>query len=224
MKVHLFSGSGFAWRVELALAFKGIEYEQVLLQPTQEHLKSDAFMAISPRGKVPVLQDGDFTISESMAAIAYLDRKYPEQPLFGKTPEEGGLIWRCILDFDLYVANNFADNIIVPILFGQFESAPEGIQQAAKIAHKELAKLEKNLNNKTWFVGDAISAADIAIYPMVEALIRFCCKPEVSHLALDFDDFDGTYPNLGGWRKAVQGLPNYESTYPSFWRQVDEAQ
>ena len=34
-------------------------------------------------GKVPVLKDGDFVIYESLAMMAYLDRKYPEPPLFG---------------------------------------------------------------------------------------------------------------------------------------------
>ncbi len=47
-------------------------------------------LELNPRGKVPTLKDGDFAVYESIAIMAYLDRKYTEPPLFGETPEETG--------------------------------------------------------------------------------------------------------------------------------------
>ena len=224
MKLYLFSGSGFSWRVQLACAIKDIDYEPVFLEPTQKSLKSDTFLALNPRGKVPVLEDEGFVISESMAAIAYLDRKHPAKTLFGQTAEETGEIWRIIFDFDLYVSANFVNNIIVPVLSGQFDSEEHKLQQSTEQAHDEIAKIEANLNQKNWFVGKTISAADIAIYPLLEALIRFAGKPAVAHLNLGFDNFNNTYPNLCAWRKGIQQSSNYDRTYPDYWRQLDQDQ
>ena len=184
-------------------------------------MKSDDFLTLSPRGKVPLLEDDGFVLPESMAAIAYLDRKHPEQTLFGATPEETGKIWHCVLDFDLYVSEHWVNNIIAPIVTGQAEQAQATIQQGAKDAHRELAKLEKNLSDRDWFVGSGVSAADIAIYPLLEALVRFATKPAVSHLDLGFDRFDTDYPQLNNWRKRIQELPGYNKTYPDYWRETD---
>ncbi len=221
MKIYLFSGSGFAWRILLACTVKGISYEEVQLQPSPDDLKSDAFLKLSPRGKVPVLVDGDFSTPESMAAIAYLEKKAPEIPLLGTTPEQTGLIWRIILDFDLYVADALVMKIIIPIVTGQIDAMQASIQEAAQNAHSEIAKLETQLADKNWFVGSSVSAADIALYPIIEALIRFTTKPAVTELQLGFDTFATDYPSLHNWRSNIQALPNYQTTYPDFWRKID---
>ena len=43
----------------------------------KEH-KTAEFLALNPRGKVPVIRDGAFTLSESVAILLYLDRRFPE--------------------------------------------------------------------------------------------------------------------------------------------------
>lgn len=221
MDIHLFSGSGFAWRVLLACAIKNIDYKQVFLQPTQEALKSPAFLSLNARGKVPVMQEGKLVLAESMAIIAYLDRKIPEPKLLGATPEETGLIWQKILDFDLYNSAGWVNNIIAPIVRGQTDQAVDGIKHASDNAHTQITALEKDLFDKSWFFGGAVSAADIAIYPLLEALIRFTCKAEVEHLDLGFDLFAERYPQLDAWRSRVRELPRYQKTYPDFWRKLD---
>ena len=85
LEVFWGSGSGPAWRVLLALAVKKVPYESHLLSFSKGEHRSDAMMAISPRGKVPAIRDGAFTLSESLAIVTYLDRKYPSPPLFGET-------------------------------------------------------------------------------------------------------------------------------------------
>ncbi len=221
MDIHLFSGSGFAWRVLLACAVKGVDFRQVFLQPTQEELKSPAFLGLNPRGKVPVMQDGKLVLAESMAIIAYLDQKIPEPKLFGTTPEETGLIWQKTLDFDLYVSAGWVDNIIAPIVRGMTEQAADEIKQACDNAHTEISALEEDLFDKEWFVGGTVSAADIAIYPMLEALIRFTSKTQIEQLDLGFDLFAERYPQLDAWRTRVQEHPEYQKTYPDFWRELD---
>ncbi len=222
MKIHMFSGSGFAWRIQLACGLKGIPYEPAYMQPTPENLKSAAFLKLSSRGKVPAIEADGYSLSESLAIMAYLEAKHPERPLFGKTPEETGQIWQKCLDFDLYVSGDFIPNLIAPIVQGRAANEADAVRKGAATAHEELAKLDDGVGASGWIVGESVSAADITLYTMIEPVIRFATKPEILSLGLGFDSFASRYPRLQAWREKVQSLPEYDATYPVFWREVDE--
>ena len=83
MAIEVFWGSGspFAWRVLLALEFKKLPYVPHLLQFSKQEHKSPQMLALNPRGRVPVLKDGDYVCFESLAILYYLDLKYPRPPL-----------------------------------------------------------------------------------------------------------------------------------------------
>ena len=91
MAIELYWGSGspFAWRVMLALEVKKLPYESKLMEFSKGEHKTPAYLQLNPRGKVPTLKDGDFAVYESIAIMAYLDRKYPDPPLFGKPRGNG---------------------------------------------------------------------------------------------------------------------------------------
>ena len=88
--VYWGSGSPFAWRVLLALEHKRLPYVSHVLQFSKQEHKSPQMLALNPRGKVPVLKDGDYVCFESLAILYYLDLKYPEPPIFGRTPGGSG--------------------------------------------------------------------------------------------------------------------------------------
>ena len=92
IEVYWGSGSPYAWRVLLALEHKGLPYTAHLLQFSKQEHKSPHLLQMNPRGRVPVLKDGEYVCFESLAILYYLDRKYPDPPIFGTTPEEGGTI------------------------------------------------------------------------------------------------------------------------------------
>jgi glutathione S-transferase len=198
MNVHLFSGSGYSWRVLLALDIKGQRYGETLLSPSQTDLKSREFLTLNPRGKVPVIQDGAYVLAESSAILAYLERKYPEPPLFGRSAEEAGSIWAAILDFDLYVSHHWVARIIGPIFSAQITARADEIKQAAHASHADLAKIETSVDERGWIAVGELSAADIAVFPIVEALLRAVGKREAMHLKLDLLPFETRYPALAG--------------------------
>src|SRR5208337_2125813 len=64
------------WRIKMALAHKGLEFEAVPWRFTEK----DA-IAFSGQGLVPVLVDGSATVYDSWRIALYLDKAYPERPL-----------------------------------------------------------------------------------------------------------------------------------------------
>jgi len=219
MAIELYWGSGspFAWRVMLTLEVKGLGYESKLLEFSKGENKAPAYLQLNPRGKVPTLKDGDFVVYESLAIMAYLDRKYPAPLLFGNTAEEAGLIWRAISECESYLVSA-GDKVVRPVFFGKGLEKVEEIQQAAQTIRQELKTLDERLAISHWLVGEQISAADIAVFPLVQLLLRAASKEAAQPLNLGLLPLAQTYPNIARWVQRIEALPNYQRTYPPHWR------
>jgi glutathione S-transferase len=220
MAIELYWGSGspFAWRVMLTLEVKRLAYESKLLEFSKGDHKAPAYLRLNPRGKVPTLKDGEFVLNESLAIMSYLDRKNPEPPLFGKTPEETGLIWRTLIECESYIVPA-AQRVVRPIFFGKGLENVEEIQESAQTVRHELETLNARLATSQWLVGDTISAADIGIFPLVQLLLRAASKEAAQPFKLGFLPLAQTFPDVAKWVERVESLPNYQRTYPPHWRQ-----
>ena len=83
MKLYSYWRSSAAWRVRIALNLKGMEWETSpvhLVRDGGEQRKPD-YLSVNPQGLVPVLQDGDISLTQSLAIIEYLEERQPEPPL-----------------------------------------------------------------------------------------------------------------------------------------------
>jgi glutathione S-transferase len=220
MAIELYWGSGspFAWRVMLTLEVKGLAYESKLLEFSKGDNRTPAYLRLNPRGKVPTLKDGDFVLYESLAIMAYLDRKYPDPPLFGETPEQTGLIWRALAECESYMVSA-GDKVVRPIFFGKGLDRVDEIQQAAQTLRQELKTLDERLNTASWLVGGAISAADIGVFPFIQLLLRAASKDAAQPLNLALLPLEKKFPNIARWVQRIEALPNYQRTYPPHWRQ-----
>lgn len=90
--------SPYCWRTKMALAHKGLDAETVAWRFTEK----DA-IAFSGQGRVPVLVDGERTVSDSWAIANYLEDAYPDRPsLFD------GEAARSVTRF----VNNWADTVL----------------------------------------------------------------------------------------------------------------
>jgi glutathione S-transferase len=212
------SGSPYAWRVLLTLEVKGLSYESRLIQFSRGDHRSPEHLALSPRGKVPVLRDGAYVLSESLAIMAYLDRKHPEPPIFGGSAEETGLIWQAISEFQSYVLP-LADRIVVPA-FGDRPLDALDMRAASGEPQAELGRMEQAVATRGWLTGERLSAADLAVYPFVEALLRAAGKEAVRPIGLGFVPLAQRHPALEDWRQRVTALPGYARTYPPHWREA----
>ncbi|HVJ14537.1 MAG TPA: maleylacetoacetate isomerase [Polyangiaceae bacterium] len=94
MKLYGYWRSSSAWRVRIALALKGVAYENVpvhLVRGGGEQFHPE-FAAFSPLSQVPVLefeQGGKLErLTQSVAIVEYLDETIPEPPIMPRTPLE----------------------------------------------------------------------------------------------------------------------------------------
>ena len=85
--IHGVNASPFVRKVRVAMLEKGLEYD---LEPVMPIGVSDEFKKLSPLGKIPVYQDGDFVLPDSSCIIAYLERLHPEPRLYAADDEEDG--------------------------------------------------------------------------------------------------------------------------------------
>jgi glutathione S-transferase len=122
--------------------------------------------ALSPTGKIPAIADGAFTLADSTAICAYLDRAQPQPSIFPKDAKDyGRALW-----FDQYAGVLFRD--VIHGLFFQKVIRPNLLKEETdtdvidRILREPMPTtfryLEHQLNGEH-LVGDQFSIADIAI-------------------------------------------------------------
>jgi glutathione S-transferase len=217
LELYWGSGSPYSWRVLLALEYKCVPYESHVLQFSKQEHKSPQMLRMNPRGRVPVLRDGDFVVYESLACLLYLDRKYPDPPLFGTTPEEAATIMRVICEYQAY-AETHVTQIVSAVFLDTLDENMEEVTRAMHLVAGEARTIEGRLSTSDWLVGEQASAADVVVFPSIMLLLRAMEKREAGELRSRFLPMDVTYPAIARWIKRVEGLPGYDRTYPPHWR------
>jgi glutathione S-transferase len=219
MAIELYWGSGspYSWRVLLALEYKRLQYDSHVLQFSKQEHKSPTMLRMNPRGRVPVLKEGDFVVFESLACLLYLDRKYPEPPLFGTSPEEGATIMRVVCEYQAY-AEQYVTLIVSAVFLDTLDEQLEEVTRAMHVVAGEARTIEGRLSRSDWLVGDRPSAADFVVFPGIMLLLRAMEKREAGELRSRFLPMDVTYPAIARWIERMAQLPGYERTYPPHWR------
>lgn len=211
------AGSPHSWRPLLALEAMGLEYESRLLEFSKNEHQSPDMIAKNPRGQLPVLSDGDISIYESIAILAYLDRKHPNTPLFGNTPEEAAYIWQRVFELENYLYQPILQ-IVRPVFFDDIEDNIDAIEKAAKYVQAEFNTLDTYLQTNQYLAGDRLSAADIVLFPGVQALRRAMTIKASSPPDLDIISIEKNYPGIVSWIAQIEAIPGYERTYPPNWK------
>ncbi|OXR49363.1 MULTISPECIES: glutathione S-transferase family protein [unclassified Pusillimonas] len=87
---------------QIVLEWMKLPYE--LQAVSRDELKQPAFLALNPIGSVPVFQDGDFTLTQSVAIVEYLTDLHPESGLHGSDARERAEVrrWLNFCNSDLH--------------------------------------------------------------------------------------------------------------------------
>ena len=199
MKLYGFPLSPFVRKVMVVAQEKGIDAEIVPANPAHP---TEEFLAVSPYGKIPAMDDDGFCLADSSAIAHYLDAKHPEPALLPGDPKaRARAIW-----FD-----EVADTVLMPagapMLFNRlvgpkFLGVP-GDEAAAKAAEEAVAGrlgyIEQTLGEDGWLDED-FSLGDIAVSSMVKSL---------SYAGWTIDA--GAFPKTAAWYDRVCARPAWQA-------------
>lgn len=181
LKLYDYFRSSACFRVRIALNLKNISYEKMpihLVNNGGEQFSLD-YQAINPQCLVPVLQDDEKTITQSLAIIDYLEELYPNPSLLSQDRYQKALIrsFALTVTADMHPLNNLR---VLQFLTKEFGVSEE--QKTKWYQHwmaTGLSALEKQLalQNKSHYFcfGNTPSLADICLAPQMYNARRFLC-------------------------------------------------
>ncbi len=196
MRAFGVSVSGNCYKVRLALEQLKQPYEWVEVDMMGGATHTPDFLAMNPNAKVPVLElaPGRY-LPESDAILFYLSEGSPLWPAerFAKAQV---LQWMFFEQYshEPYIA---VARFIEKFLERDHPRRAE-LPRLHERGHQALAVMDQHLTRRKFFVGDAYSIADIALYAYTHA------APEAG--------FDLTpYPAVRSWLKRVEATPGFVS-------------
>ena len=196
--LHEYAQSGNCYKIRLTAALLGLPIERREYDILEGETRTPDFLAnVNANGRIPVLQVGDHFLPESNAACFYLADGTGFVPE-GRFDRADMLRW---LFWEQY---NHEPNVATLRFWLAFVgehnlSEVQRIQLPVKVAAGEAALklMDEHLAGRAWFVGDAATLADIALYAY-------------THVAEDGGAFRlADYPNVKAWLARLEALPGY---------------
>lgn len=202
--LYTYFRSSSAWRVRLALAVKGIEYDAVAVNLLKgEHLSAD-YGAVNPLHAVPALVIDGHVLTESVAIIEYLEETRPAPPLLPTDPATRAQVRQLaqIIVSDIQPVQNMR---VLKKLDADHNVGADGKQAWAHHWISEgFVALEKVLEQTSgrFSVGDEVTLADLCLVPQVYNARRF--GVELS-----------AFPLVSAIESRLAALPVFASSHPT---------
>jgi len=155
IKLYGFSVSNYYNMVKLALLEKGLPFEEV---PFYGGTSPEA-LAISPRGKVPVLQVEQGFINETAVILEYIEQSQQGRPLLPSGPFERAQVLALAKEIELYIELP-ARACFAEAFFGM--TVPDAIKEKTKAELLlGMAALGRHGKFAPYVAGDSLSVADL---------------------------------------------------------------
>ena len=177
MRLYDYFRSSGAYRVRLALNMKGLEYESKVIHLSNNEQFAPEFAARNPQSLIPVLVDGEITLTQSMAIIEYLEEVYPHPPLL----PESALARARVRSLALAVACDVHPLNNLRVL--RYLSGPLKLDEPTKLTWYQhwvtvgLTALEERLGRESdtgqFCHGDSAGLADVFLIPQLANARRY---------------------------------------------------
>jgi len=206
MKLYYHPASTTSRIVTMFAAEEGVQLDlQVVDLFTGEQLKPE-FAKINPNCLVPVLEDGDFRLTESGAIVRYLADKVGS-PAYPKDLKARARVNEMMDWFNSNCYKDIAYGLTYPQLFPHHKRPGDAVQAGTlawgkERAHAWLKILDKDLigPNKRFLCGDRVTLADYMGAEMVTLGEVICC------------DYSA-YPNVQRWLKNMKALKSWPKVH-----------
>ena len=182
---------------------------QVIDLMTGEHMKPP-YSDMNPSKMVPMLEDGDFRLTESSAILKYLAEKckspaYPTD-LQGRARVNEMMDW-----FNSNIYRDLAYGLVYPQIFPTHQRPSEEMQKGTLAWHKErtenwLKILDEKLigPKKPYLLGDAITIADYQGGEIIGLGDIIRCNY-------------AKFPNISRWMTKIKALPSWNKVNEVFY-------
>jgi glutathione S-transferase len=200
MILHGHPLSGNTHKIRLLLSALKLPHEERVVDVTTGAQKQPPFLALNPRGQVPVLIDGDVTLYDAQAILVYLARKYDQA---GRWLPNDALDLAQVVGWLSFAANEI-QNGAQPLRMHYLLGVPIALEQTQAATRASLALLHARLTGRTFLELERPTIADLACFPCV-ALV-----PE-GKIELD------PYPHVKAWTERMRrqafyvGMPGIEA-------------
>lgn len=198
IKLYCFGESGNAYKAALTLELSGLEWEPVFVDFFNGESRSPEFRKLNPMGEVPVMVDGDVTLSQSGVIQDYASSKSGK--LGGQSAAERREVLRWLF-WDNHKMSSVAGNTRFLMNFIPEDKRPKEViafnQARLKSAYKIL---EGELSTRDWLVGDTITLADIA-----------CCGYLFYPEPFGFERAE--WPAIDAWLTRISETPGWKHPY-----------
>uniref|UniRef100_A0A336LKF1 glutathione transferase n=1 Tax=Culicoides sonorensis TaxID=179676 RepID=A0A336LKF1_CULSO len=190
--LHFWEASPAARVCQLVIRYLNLDVE-IRTRSYEDH-KSVEFKKLNPSQKIPVLQDGDFVLGESLAICQYLiEKNGSEMELLGKNVKDRAIVMHRLC-FTLGTVFIKLYNLTQPLYDGKTKEYDKELLQDCL---KMLLELDTYLSEYKWAAADYITLADLYILTMVASL---------KHSGFDLTP----YQNISKWYKNCEMLPGFD--------------
>ena len=208
-ELYTFFRSSTSYRVRIALAVKGLDWQPHFVSlPRMEH-RSAAYAEVNPQGLVPTLVEDGRSIAQSLAILEYLDEVYPEPPLLPGDAFDRAYVRGLsqIVACDIHPLDNVR---VLEWLQSrwQFFEADTNAWYAHWIAEgfrSFEATLAREARHGRFCLGDAFTMADVCLVPQVANARRFDCDLSAFPLAVAIADRAAALPAVQKASPHLQG-------------------
>ena len=193
-------------RARILLLEKGVTFETVQVDLRQGEQFGEAYRRVNPQCTVPALRtDEGVVLTDNAAIIAYLEAKFPEPPLLGRTPLDKAEIasWQWRAEFEGLLAVAEALRNASPAMANRALPGPRDYPQIPELAERGraraqqfFAELDQHLAGRDFIAAGALSIADITAVVAVDFSRIVKLRPLEQHA------------NLRRWRERLAQRPS----------------
>ena len=196
MILHGYWRSGAAYRTRIALALKGLEFDQQGVDLRTGAQRSEAFFALNPQGMVPALEVDGVVLTQSPAILEWLEETHPDPALLPADPIGRAHVraMAALIGCDIHPLNNLRVGKALRETFGADQAAVDA--WAARWIEPGFRALEALVerHGAGWCFGAAPRLADCYLIPQIYSARRFNVPLEAFPRLLAIDAAAARHP------------------------------
>ena len=203
MILHGYWRSGAAYRVRIALALKGLPYEQQGHDLRTGAQKDPAYVALNPQGMVPALEVDGAVLSQSPAILEWLEEAHPAPALLPSDAICRAQVraMAALIGCDIHPLNNLRVGKALREGFGADQAAVDAWAARWIVPGFEALEALVARQGQGWCYGDAPTLADCYLIPQIYSAGRF-------NVPLD------AFPRLLAIDEAAKAHPAFVAAHP----------